>query len=344
MRYLQERFFRDYRVESNYNNMINVEISTDTLISVLRSANEYSEVTMRLAKRGRDPLLSFAVINTTHTGAKMELEHEVLIRLLKPPEWEQIREPHCPEPDVHILLPRLLKLRTVAERMARMDAQLSFSANLEGVLTLSVVGDDVQVRTTWKDLSHPAFRAQEESAALEEEDDDLGSDSSDEAGDVNGREGEDEEARQERREQKRKQRVGRKSRKPLPSEMRSVTLEMRSFNRFLSSYNVETSTIAAICVDHCAIFYVYIGSQEHAGGVMTVSGLVRSSELADFDQTSSRILFSPRRTVLHSGADRRLRPLAYMLITINASRQPTISPYKLASPTRPARPRPQSPV
>ncbi|KDN52969.1 cell cycle checkpoint [Tilletiaria anomala UBC 951] len=232
----KDQFFKDYRVESKYKNIINLEISTEMLISVLKSAQDTSDVTMRLAKRGSDPLLSFAIVSMSHTGAKMEIEHEVLIKLIKPPDWEQIREPHCPEPDVHIVLPRLLKMRTVAERMSRMSFQITFSANLEGALTLGITSDEVNVETTWRGLSHPEFRTDEND------------------GDAKG-------APQRGKQQ---------------GEFRSVTLEMRSFLRFLSSYNVETSTIACICVDHCAIFYVYIGDQQHPGGVMTffIPGLI----------------------------------------------------------------------
>lgn len=46
---------------------------------------------------------------------------------------------------------------------------------------------------------------------------------------------------------------------------------MKSFLRFLSSYVVATTTIACICANHCAIFYVYIGDIDKSSGVMTVS-------------------------------------------------------------------------
>lgn len=46
---------------------------------------------------------------------------------------------------------------------------------------------------------------------------------------------------------------------------------MKSFLRFLSSYIVATTTIACICANHCAIFYVYIGDLDKSSGVMTVS-------------------------------------------------------------------------
>lgn len=57
---------------------------------------------------------------------------------------------------------------------------------------------------------------------------------------------------------------------------------MKSFLRFLSSYIVATTTIACICANHCAIFYVYIGDIDKSSGVMTVGdhltyGVVRNA-------------------------------------------------------------------
>ncbi|CAD6909898.1 unnamed protein product [Tilletia controversa] len=55
-----------------------------------------------------------------------------------------------------------------------------------------------------------------------------------------------------------------------PEELfRGVALELKSVARFLGSYVVETTTIACICKDHCAIFYVYIGDMQKGKGVMS---------------------------------------------------------------------------
>ena len=143
--------------------------------------------------------------------------------------------------------------------MAKMSGQVAFSANLEGALNLSMGTDLAKVDTTWKGLKHPSFERDQEESVEEEG---SGQEDGDEG---EGGDGDDSISRKETK----KQNVGR--RKIPKAEMRSVTLEMRSFMRFLSSYNVETSTIACICIEHCAIFYVYIGDQENTGGVMTVS-------------------------------------------------------------------------
>jgi hypothetical protein len=57
------------RIESNFNNQINLEIATEPLLQALRSTGkDAADVTMRLAKRDRDPLLSFSIGNTVSGG------------------------------------------------------------------------------------------------------------------------------------------------------------------------------------------------------------------------------------------------------------------------------------
>lgn len=60
-------FCEDYKVQSNNENIINFEVSTDTLLQALRSAQNAVDVLLRLTKRDRDPLLSFAIANAVST-------------------------------------------------------------------------------------------------------------------------------------------------------------------------------------------------------------------------------------------------------------------------------------
>lgn len=152
-----ESFFKDYRVESNFNNQINFEISTDTLLQALRSGQNAVDVMMRLAKRDKDPLLSFAIANASHSGSKLEIVQDVLIKVLRPAESTRIKEPLCPDPDVHIFLPKLYKLRTVAERMKAVSGHIYISANRKEEFRMSVEQTEIQIETTWRGCGHPAI-------------------------------------------------------------------------------------------------------------------------------------------------------------------------------------------
>jgi HUS1 checkpoint protein len=66
------------------------------------------------------------------------------------------KEPMCPEPDVHIMLPATSDaLRGVVDRMKNIGNIITVSANLQGVLKLRVESDLAKVETEWRDLKHP---------------------------------------------------------------------------------------------------------------------------------------------------------------------------------------------
>jgi hypothetical protein len=58
----QGSFFTEYRVESNNNNQVNVEVSPESLVHALRSASSPgSDTVLKLAKRDNDPVLSLEI-------------------------------------------------------------------------------------------------------------------------------------------------------------------------------------------------------------------------------------------------------------------------------------------
>lgn len=150
-------FFGEYRVESNFNNQINFEVATDMLLRALKSASNAVDVLMRLAKRGKDPLLSFAIANASHSGSRLEIVQDVLIQVYRPAESMRIKEPLCPEPDVHIFLPKLYKVRTVAERMKAVSSHIYISANRSEEFIMSVAQTEINMETTWRKCGHPSI-------------------------------------------------------------------------------------------------------------------------------------------------------------------------------------------
>jgi HUS1 checkpoint protein len=81
----------------------------------------------------------------------------VPVRVLKLAELEDMaKEPMCPEPDVHIMLPLPSDImRGVVERMKNLDSIIHVSANQEGVMKLRVQSDLANVETEWRGLSKP---------------------------------------------------------------------------------------------------------------------------------------------------------------------------------------------
>ncbi|OBZ72379.1 Checkpoint protein hus1 [Grifola frondosa] len=145
--------FTDYRIQSNSNNEVTMLLSSEALLAALRSASSPSgaqgstsftsdaEVVMRLSKKNDQAVLSFEIIE-----------------IMKPQDVERLKEPMCPEPDVHILLPPLAKLRTVVERIRPLAADgVTIRANGSGELHFCVHTENARVEVGWNGLNNPSM-------------------------------------------------------------------------------------------------------------------------------------------------------------------------------------------
>jgi len=150
-----ETLFANVICQSNANNEITCEVQTEPLSQALRSATSAAEVTMKLAKRDDVAVLSFDMQILSRQGKKMDVTHDVRVKVLRPSEVAALREPLCPAPDIHLILPPLAKIRTVVERMAKLSHVVGFSANKEGIFKLEIATDSVTVETQWKDCPLP---------------------------------------------------------------------------------------------------------------------------------------------------------------------------------------------
>ncbi|KAH9481907.1 Checkpoint protein hus1 [Psilocybe cubensis] len=247
-----EALFENYRIQSNANNEITMALAGEALLGALKSASssvpstsagsgaggglggalDAEEIVMKLAKKNDQALLSFEIKGMSRTGQQVRVVHDVKIEVMKPADVDKMQEPLCPKADLLILLPSLLKVRTIVERMKQMSDVMAFQANNNKRLVLSLRTDSVTIETEWKDCQNPAV------AEPESEDDD---DDEDE---------------------------GRRN-PPDPDKMFTVLISTRSFLKFLNSHVVSTTTIASVCQHHCVILYVYIGDVADAGGVLT---------------------------------------------------------------------------
>ncbi|GAA5833084.1 hypothetical protein JCM11251_006510 [Rhodosporidiobolus azoricus] len=225
-----------FRLESNHQNEIYLEVSTDALARALKSCSGATVATIKLAKKGGAgpngtgkgayPVLSLAIESSSRLGKRLEITQDVAVKVKKAAEIAELKEPLCPQPDVILLLPDLKLLRTVAERLKTISPYITLTANNRGEFRMRAEADEAKVETEWRGLKKP--QGGEDELATSEESSD-------------------------------------------PSHFFSVTLEARSLLKFLASYSIATHTIACLCHSHCAIFYVYIGDSKDQmqGGVLT---------------------------------------------------------------------------
>lgn len=164
--------FSDYRIQSNSENTITLMLSPEALLVALRSATppstsssntsgyETEEVVMKLAKKNDQAVLSFEISGLSRAGRRMRVTHDVRIDVMKPADVELLEEPRVPEPDVHVVLPPLSKLKTIVERLKPMANVLAFRANNNGKLQLSIYTESVKVDTDWNNCVNPKVQRQ----------------------------------------------------------------------------------------------------------------------------------------------------------------------------------------
>ncbi|KAF8341838.1 checkpoint protein Hus1/Mec3 [Amanita rubescens] len=160
-----DSLFSNYRIQSNSENTITLTLAPEALLVALRSAAapstsstsgyELEEVVMKLAKKNDQAVLSFEIAGLSRAGRRMRVTHDVRIEVMKPAEVQKLEEPRVPEPDVHVLLPPLNKLRTIVERLRPMANVLAFRANNNKKLQLSIFTESVKVETDWNNCVNP---------------------------------------------------------------------------------------------------------------------------------------------------------------------------------------------
>ncbi|KAF9522845.1 checkpoint protein Hus1/Mec3 [Crepidotus variabilis] len=159
-----DSIFTNYRIQSNADNQITVLLASEALLGALKSAASSSansstfdsdDVVVKLAKKSDQAVLTFEISGQTRVGHKMRVSHDVKIEVMRPADVEKLKEPLCPEPDVHILLPPLQKLRTIVERLRPLSDILAFQANNNKRMVLAINTESVRVETEWKDCTNP---------------------------------------------------------------------------------------------------------------------------------------------------------------------------------------------
>lgn len=216
--------FDEYRIESNNADQITLEVSSESLSRALRSALGAESLLLRLGKRNHDPVLSLGITTATHKGARLEVVQEVLIRILRTSELGAVAEPMCPPPDVYVVLPPLAELRGFAEQLR----PLSNTALLEASDAHSSFRLAVQEADVAGDTTWTAL----ERPQL--------------AGTAPARRG--------------VAKYGNGG----ESTPASVHVSMRALLHVLACSAHAKTTVACICAEHCAIFYVYL--QGHVAG------------------------------------------------------------------------------
>lgn len=213
-----------YTLESN-SGVINLEVPIGALHRALRSANGANSAQIRLTKKGSVPLLALTILSSSWTTGsnaigisndeefeglfpdegdrrgtgprerETVISQEVPVKVLHESAVEGLHEPTCRDPDVHIILPSLLQLKSISERFTKLatidtktpstttttttnptqpppssavptttapggstaSPKLELSANMHGSLKLGIASDSLRISSVWTNLVNPAL-------------------------------------------------------------------------------------------------------------------------------------------------------------------------------------------
>ncbi|KAK3217099.1 hypothetical protein GRF29_1g1929311 [Pseudopithomyces chartarum] len=188
-----DTIFDTYAVQSAANNVINLEVPLGPLNRALKSALNATSAQIRLTKKDNIPLLALTIATTSSnnsysafpTGANRDddatiddnfssnretiITQEVPVRVLAPDVVSGLHEPQTREPDVHIILPPLMQLKSISDRFTKLAlaggrtgsgtattrTRLDMAANMHGCLKMSIQTDAMNISSVWTDLANP---------------------------------------------------------------------------------------------------------------------------------------------------------------------------------------------
>jgi len=156
----QTHIFEDYRIQSNNKNEITFEIGTEPLLAALKSSISSPQVVLKLTKKNDHATWSFEVALQSAGGQQINVTHDVRVTVMRPADVARMQEPLCPEPEVHIILPPLAKLRVVVDHLARLSSTVAVRANRNETFKLVIEADSVAVETEWTNCAHPTMGKQ----------------------------------------------------------------------------------------------------------------------------------------------------------------------------------------
>ncbi|KAK8160386.1 checkpoint protein Hus1/Mec3 [Phyllosticta citrichinensis] len=264
-----------YNIQSAANNVINLEVPLLPLQRALKSALSANSASIRLTKKDNIPLLSLTIVTaslgTTHSGpygsglsdefgfgengAISDRERETIVtqdvpvRVLSASNVEGIHEPRCREPDVHILMPPLLQLKSISDRFTKLAVaarggaggtassvgpRLEMAANMHGCLKLSIRTDAMNISSVWTGLSNPEL----DPSALVGGEEGIADHPSTRMRQMGTADGRSEEG------------------------WATVRIDGRDWGKVMSVGRLEGKVIACFCHDHALIVYVYLPTDD----------------------------------------------------------------------------------
>ncbi|KAK3672861.1 Checkpoint protein hus1 [Recurvomyces mirabilis] len=193
------------------------------------------------------------------------ITQDVPIRVLALASVEGLHEPRCREPDVHIVLPNLLQLKSISDRFTKQamstksargtglaniarGPKLELSGNMHGCLRLALDTDAMKISSLWTGLENPELDPEQ----VAEGEEGLANHPSTRMKALGDASGQDEEG------------------------WATVRIEGRDWGKVLSVGRLGGRVIACFCDEHALILYVFLTNDEPGGGESVLTYYISS--------------------------------------------------------------------
>lgn len=140
------KIFLDYRIESQSNNTILLEIGIENLVGALNSGKNIDICQFKLTKRDDKPYLSFETIES------ITISHDIPIRLIKISDLAFYSPPNVQSPTVALEFPKSKLLKNLIEKLGKFSKYIDIIAFQSGRLIIQANKNLATVKTYCNNL------------------------------------------------------------------------------------------------------------------------------------------------------------------------------------------------
>mmetsp|Transcript_24923 Transcript_24923/g.34158 ORF Transcript_24923/g.34158 Transcript_24923/m.34158 type:complete len:280 (-) Transcript_24923:433-1272(-) len=145
--------FMEWRIESQSDNCILIEVGFQNLLDALNSARRAPQCQIKLTKRSGQPCLCLET-----RALEVEVVHDIPVTLMRASEHEYYLPPEVPQPQVQIELPSSKSFKNVIDRMKGLTKNIYIQGDMAGSLTVRLESDMVHIRSFFSNLQ-PRFES-----------------------------------------------------------------------------------------------------------------------------------------------------------------------------------------
>ncbi|KAI9306934.1 checkpoint protein Hus1/Mec3 [Cunninghamella echinulata] len=150
--------FSGYRLESSYNNELSISIDLDSLVRATKVAQQSASTKIILRQKDGQPYLDWRISIENRIGSTNETSHQLDVVMVPSDRMQYLREPPILEtPNAYILLPNLLSMKPIGDRLKSLSKFLTLSVNMNGKIKLSVETELAQVEAIYNNLENPVL-------------------------------------------------------------------------------------------------------------------------------------------------------------------------------------------